>query len=355
MNDVTSPDAMLAELRAANSARGEAQAFIHVGGYAVGLGFNRIKWMLAQERWRLCGFDTLEAFAASMQFDKSMQAAAEQRKELVVLFKQANAAKPISNRKIAKTLNVSTMTVGRDLVTNVTPGQKDAKEINEPKPSTVTNVAPPALPSGGRAANQVVNKAESQEVKQERRDDRERAAAGKILALPDKRYGVFYADPEWRDEVWSRETGLDRAPDNHYSTSPDEIIKSRPVASIAADDSALFLWATVQHLAVAIAVMDGWGFAYKSHLIWRKPSIGLGRWIRSMHEVLLIGTRGSPPAPAPGTQWDSVIDAPRGEHSEKPEKFCELIEAYYPTMPKIELNARIRRPGWDAWGLEAPP
>ena len=99
--------------------------------------------------------------------------------------------------------------------------------------------------------------------KQARRAERERALAGRILALPGKRYGVIYGDPEWRDEVWGRETGLDRAPDNHYATSPDEIIKSRPVETIAAKDCVLFLWSTVQHLAVAIEVMQKRGFEYK--------------------------------------------------------------------------------------------
>ncbi len=43
-----------------------------------------------------------------------------------------------------------------------------------------------------------------------------------------------------------------------------------------------------------------------------------------------------------------------GGHSEKPEISLELIEAYFPTLPKIELNRRGQaRPGWDAWGLEA--
>ena len=86
-----------------------------------------------------------------------------------------------------------------------------------------------------------------------------------------------------------------------------------------------------------------------------KPSIGLGRWVRSRHEILLIGTRGNPPCPAPGEQWDSVIEAPRqGGHSKKPEIFYQLIEAYFPNTPKIELNARRHRPGWDACGPEAP-
>src|SRR5579862_7060612 len=53
---------------------------------------------------------------------------------------------------------------------------------------------------------------------------------------------------------------------------------------------------------------------------------------------------------APGAQWASVIAAPTGKHSEKPEKAIELIEAYFPTLPKIELHARKRRSGCDSWG-----
>jgi N6-adenosine-specific RNA methylase IME4 len=57
-----------------------------------------------------------------------------------------------------------------------------------------------------------------------------------------------------------------------------------------------------------------------------------------------------------GTQWSSLIQALVRRHSEKPEIFREMIESYFPTLPKIELHARgpIARPGWDAWGLEAP-
>jgi N6-adenosine-specific RNA methylase IME4 len=85
----------------------------------------------------------------------------------------------------------------------------------------------------------------------------------------------------------------------------------------------------------------------------RATTIGLGYWNRSVHEILLIGTRGKIPCPALGTQWESVIDADRGEHSAKPEIFHEMIEEYFPTLPKIELNRRGKpRSGWSAWGNE---
>jgi N6-adenosine-specific RNA methylase IME4 len=191
--------------------------------------------------------------------------------------------------------------------------------------------------------------------KQARRAEREAELGAKQCALPAKRYGVILADPEWRFEVWSRETGMDRAADNHYPTSAVEAIAARDVASIAADDCVLFLWATAPMLPQALEVMRAWGFVYKSNLVWAKPDAGTGYWARSYHEHLLIGVKGVVPAPAPGTQPGSVIEGPATRHSEKPGIFQEIIECMFPSLPKIELNARRTRLGWDAWGLEAPP
>lgn len=190
--------------------------------------------------------------------------------------------------------------------------------------------------------------------KQRLRRHRERALAKKIRALPRKKFGVILADPEWRFEPWSRITGMDRAADNHYPTSNLNAIKARAVESIAAKECALFMWATVPMLPQALDTMSAWGFVYKSHMIWAKDRDGTGYWFRNRHELLLVGTHGGIPAPAPGTQWSSVIEAPRGKHSVKPDVFYRIIEEYYPHVPKIELNARRARRGWDRWGSEAP-
>lgn len=194
------------------------------------------------------------------------------------------------------------------------------------------------------------------ETKAERRAVRERVLGGLQQVLPRKKYGVILADPEWRFEPWSRETGLDRAADNHYPTSCTEVIAARAVASIAADDCALFLWATAPMLPHALVVMAAWGFDYRTHWVWAKDRLGTGYWNRNRHELLLLGVKGDVPAPAPGTQWESLIAAPVTRHSAKPEQFLEMIEAYFPTLPKIELNRRgPPRPGWDAWGNEVEP
>jgi len=191
-------------------------------------------------------------------------------------------------------------------------------------------------------------------VKQETRANREAELAKEQRALPAQRFGVIVADPEWRFEPWSRKSGMDRSADNHYPTSCLEVIKARNVPSIAAEDCVLFLWATAPMLPHALAVMDAWGFEYRSNYVWSKDRVGTGYWNRNAHEHLLIGVKGNVPAPAPGTQRPSLIEGRVTKHSAKPETFLEMIEQYFPTLPKIELNHRgPPRPGWSAWGYEA--
>lgn len=197
-------------------------------------------------------------------------------------------------------------------------------------------------------------RAEYHAEKRERRDQKERELGSKIAALPQQKFGVILADPEWRFEFYSELGKTNSSADNHYPTSALEAIKARDVPSISADDCVLFLWATVPMTPHALEVMAAWGFTYKSQFVWVKDRAGTGYWNRNKHELLLLGTRGKPPAPAPGMQDESVFIAPVGKHSAKPERAYEIIEKMFPTVTKIELNARAARAGWVAWGLEAP-
>lgn len=196
--------------------------------------------------------------------------------------------------------------------------------------------------------------AEKAQAKKDKRAAREVELGAKQRALPSERFGVIVADPEWQFQPWSSETGMDRAAGNHYPTSELQAIMTRDVASIAADDCVLFLWTTRPMLTGALSVLNAWGFSYKTCCGWAKDRVGTGYWFRDNLELLLVGTQGQIPAPAPGTQWLSLIEAAVGKHSEKPEIFLVMIEELFPNLPKIELNRRgPAREGWAAWGLEA--
>jgi N6-adenosine-specific RNA methylase IME4 len=190
-------------------------------------------------------------------------------------------------------------------------------------------------------------------LKKERRAEREAQLADRTRKASEKigtkLYGVIMADPPWAFRTFA-ETGMDRSADNHYPTMELDAIEALPIP--AADDCVLFMWATVPMLPQAIRVMQEWGFAYKSHCIWNKPHAGTGFWFRNKHELLLVGTKGDVPAPAPGEQFCSVIEAPLGPHSAKPNAFAEMIGEMFPNVPAVELFARGPRMGWDVWGNE---
>ena len=79
----------------------------------------------------------------------------------------------------------------------------------------------------------------------------------------------------------------------------------------------------------------------------------MGYYARIQHEHLLIATRGEIPAPEPSTRQRSVYAEAYSGHSRKPEYFSRMIEAMYPTLPKIELFSRGQRPGWAMWGNQS--
>ena len=190
-------------------------------------------------------------------------------------------------------------------------------------------------------------------IRAERRADRvaklvEISSGNAAIEDVDRVFPVIYADPPWRYEHAVSES---RAIENQYPTMElDAICALKPPAT---GDAILFLWATSPKLAEAMRVVADWGFVYRTCMVWDKLVIGMGYYARQRHELLLIATRGAPPAPAPGDRPDSVISIKRGEHSTKPTRFYEIIEAMYPELPKIELFARTPRDGWSRWGNQS--
>jgi N6-adenosine-specific RNA methylase IME4/ParB-like chromosome segregation protein Spo0J len=168
--------------------------------------------------------------------------------------------------------------------------------------------------------------------------------------MPVGPFEVVLADPPWR---LGGDPESARAPENHYSTMPLEQITALDVP--AADDAVLFLWTPACLLPQALQVMEAWGFVFRAELVWVKPSKGLGHYLRYRHEPLLIGTRGRLPCPEPALRPDSVLEAARGRHSQKPVELYELIERMHPQASKLELFARKARPGWAAYGNEVDP
>lgn len=177
---------------------------------------------------------------------------------------------------------------------------------------------------------------------------------GAGMNFPDQKYSVIYADPPWS----YRNKGTRAAADRHYSTMTIEEIKALPVADIASESCVLFLWATFPMLPEALETIKAWGFQYKTAaFVWVKQNRrspgwfwGLGNWTRSNAEVCLLATKRRPERVSASVH--SLICSPVGKHSQKPKEARERIVELMGDVPRIELFARERVPGWDAWGDE---
>lgn len=167
-------------------------------------------------------------------------------------------------------------------------------------------------------------------------------------ALPAGKFNLIYADPPWRYDF--AET-TNRQIENKYPTMSNEALCDLQPPN--AKSSCLYLWATNPKLREALRVMDAWGFTYLTNMVWVKDRIGLGYWARQRHELLLIGKCGDISPPIPKDRPDSVIAAPRKEHSAKPQIIYELLEKLHPNARRLEMFARSQRRGWTAWGNEA--
>jgi len=197
-----------------------------------------------------------------------------------------------------------------------------------------------------REGDMTVNEAKTilrKEVQKEK--NKEITLMNKALPEKDKRYSVIYADPPWRYD-YSVSTARDI--ENQYPTMELSDIKKMQVP--ADNNCVLFLWATSPKLLEAMEVMSSWGFTYKTCMVWDKEKIGMGYYFRQQHELLLIGTIGTPSVPEPSVRPSSVLREKREGHSEKPKIMYEMIKAMYPDSFRIELFARNTHEGFDSWG-----
>jgi N6-adenosine-specific RNA methylase IME4 len=158
-------------------------------------------------------------------------------------------------------------------------------------------------------------------------------------------YRTILADPPWGTRNQKGGYGADR----HYPLMPVEEICELAVARFAAADAHLWMWVTNADIFEQIAVMEAWGFSYRSCLTWIKPRFGLGIYLRNQTEHLLLGVRGR--APVQFRSQGTWFYAPVQEHSHKPEEQYAIIERCSPG-PYLEVFARRKRPGWHSWGNE---
>ena len=182
--------------------------------------------------------------------------------------------------------------------------------------------------------------------------------------FPQNRYKIVYADPPWAyrsQGTGKKSRGTAR---RHYPTMTTEEIMDLPVRDLCMEDTICFLWVTFPNYEEGLKVLRAWGFIPKTAaFIWVKKYaksgknfFGMGSYTRANAEACLLGVR--PGVKAKEAVLDhgisQIVEAPYQGHSRKPPEVRELIVRMLGDVPRIELFARERASGWDAWGNELP-
>lgn len=168
---------------------------------------------------------------------------------------------------------------------------------------------------------------------------------------------VVLADPPWDYE--NRRTRS--AASKNYPTLDLESLKMIWPYGTAAEDSALFMWATCPFLPEALELGAAWGFTFKTVAFWwgkrnlvsNTPFFGMGNWTRANGEPCLLFTRGKvkrADAGVPQFYWGRRL-----RHSEKPDEIRKRIVRLIGDVPRLELFSRHNVPGWSRWGNELLP
>jgi len=134
-------------------------------------------------------------------------------------------------------------------------------------------------------------------------------------------------------------------------------IKALGVENVVNENAHLYLWCLNSVMDWGFEVARAWGFDPKTVITWIKTgkggfgvALGMGHYYRNSTEHCIFAVRGS--LRTLRRDIPTVFFAPKGKHSEKPNIFYEYFIERMSPDPYLELFARQRREGWDAWGNE---
>ena len=196
-----------------------------------------------------------------------------------------------------------------------------------------------------------------------------------LFRLPDPpragAYRVLYVDPPWPERGGGK---IKRGADKHYPLMKvsDIVAMFVTFGQWAAPDAHLYAWATNNYLPAAFKSIAAAGFRYITIVTWVKDRPGLGQYYRGRTEHCLFAVRGRLAyrtradgkraqgrtvlydAPDLPDAFEAPVPTARGKriHSRKPEAMRRFIEDVSGMGANLEVFARIRVDGWDAWGNE---
>lgn len=171
------------------------------------------------------------------------------------------------------------------------------------------------------------------------REDEQRVLS--LRPVPGK-FRTLVFDPAWEYD-WLSLAG--RAKPGYAMQSPEQLLALDVKQWVDENTGTqLYVWTTNNFMARACELVAHWGFQHRTLITWIKPPpFGLGSYFRNSTEHVLFATLGETTTRHAAASMPTHFEAPRGEHSEKPEVFYDMVRAAsYP--PYGEGNQREPRP-----------
>lgn len=179
-----------------------------------------------------------------------------------------------------------------------------------------------------------------------------------------RKYQIIYADPPWKfgNRMYSsNKNDHHREITRAYPVMTTENLRELPISNICEENCVCFMWVADAFIPDAISIMDAWGFKYKTvAFVWLKKELSgkqtcyMGQWTCKGMELVLLGTKGKMTQYLKSRKVRQIQEALRERtiHSRKPNLIRERIVEMFGNLPRIELFAREKTPGWDVWGNE---
>jgi len=213
------------------------------------------------------------------------------------------------------------------------------QEVAEKAPELLNKIKPHGL-SIGAAYNQVKKRERKAKIEAQKE-------AIKNLTPPTERiWDVIVIDPPW--PIAGEYDAQGRRAANPYPTKT--IGEIQDIVIPATDNCVLWLWVTNLNMHDGFQLLEHWGFEFRNILTWAKDKFGIGTWLRGQTEHCLLATKGKPLFT--GESTSTLLNAPRADHSTKPDAFYELVEKTC-VGRKLDYFGRKQREGWDVYGDEA--
>ena len=96
------------------------------------------------------------------------------------------------------------------------------------------------------------------------------AALDFLARLNGRKFATLLADPPWQFQNRTGKVAPEHRRLSRYATMTLDDIQTLPVRDVTQETAHLYLWVPNALLPEGLAVMQAWGFQYKSNLVWHK-------------------------------------------------------------------------------------